>query len=42
MVVKKEKLTPLKDLNLAGDPRLMESKDISDVFALYKKQMERY
>ena len=41
-LVKREKLTPAKDLNIVGDPRLMESKDISDVFTLYKKQCEKY
>ena len=41
-LVKREKLTPVKELNIVGDPRLMETKDISDVFTLYKKQMEKY
>jgi len=41
-LIKKEKLIPIKDITIVGDPRVMESKDISDVFTLYKKQMEKY
>ena len=41
-LVKKEKLTPISELHIVGDPRPMVSKDISDVYQLYKKQMEKY
>jgi len=36
--VKSQKLCTLKEINLEGDPRLMESKDLPEVYALYKKQ----
>lgn len=38
--VKKMKLHDMKDINLIGEPRLMTSKDLPQVYALYKKQME--
>lgn len=31
----------MKDINLIGEPRLMESKDLPQVYALYKKQIEK-
>ena len=42
MLVKKEKLQPVSEIHIIGDPRPMVSKDISDVYQLYKKQMEKY
>ena len=39
---KRMKIHGLKDINIVGTPRLMQSKDISQVYALYKKQMENY
>jgi len=41
-VLKKEKLTELKDIHIVGEPRLMDSKDLSSVFALYKRQCGTY
>lgn len=41
-LVKREKLIPVKELHIVGDPRLMVAKDISDVYTLYKKQMAKY
>lgn len=38
--VKKMKLHEMKDINLIGEPRLMTSKDLPQVYALFKKQME--
>lgn len=39
--MKKMKLHDNKDINIVGEPRLMISKDLPQVFALYKKQMEK-
>lgn len=38
--VKKMKISEAKDIFLIGEPRLMTSKDLPQVYALYKKQME--
>ena len=38
--VKKQKIHDMKDINLIGEPRLMTSKDLPQVYALYKKQMD--
>ena len=38
--MKKVKLHDIKDVNLIGEPRLMISKDLPQVYALYKKQMQ--
>lgn len=38
--IKKMKLDAMNDINLIGEPRLMTSKDLPQVYALYKKQME--
>lgn len=40
--IKRHKLHEPKEMQINGDIRLMETKDISQVFALYKKQMETY
>ena len=38
--MKKVKLPDIKDVNLIGEPRLMTTKDLPQVYALYKKQMQ--
>jgi glycylpeptide N-tetradecanoyltransferase len=39
---KRMKIHGPEDINVRGTPRLMQSKDIPQVFALYKKQTERF
>ena len=39
---KRTKIDGLNDINIVGTPRMMEKKDISAVYSLYKKQSERY
>jgi glycylpeptide N-tetradecanoyltransferase len=39
---KRTKIDNLKEINLIGTPRMMEAKDISQVYSLHKKQQERY
>jgi hypothetical protein len=39
---KRTKIDSLKDIVLIGTPRMMEAKDISQVYSLHKKQQENY
>jgi len=39
--IKKMKIDQMKDINLIGEPRLMTSKDLPQVYSLYKKEMEK-
>ena len=39
--MKLQKLADKKEINIVGDPRLMQSKDISQVYQLYIKYHEK-
>jgi len=39
--IKAQRIDEMKEINLAGDVRMMESKDLPDVFGLYKAETEK-
>jgi hypothetical protein len=39
---KRTKIDSLSEISLVGTPRLMEPKDVAQVYSLYKKHQERY